>query len=99
MGPAIEATAKDEGQQVLLWSIDTKDFTKPPPEAIVTSVMANLKPGSIVLMHDGGGDRGSTLAALPIIIDQLHAAGYELVMPDTVPPVAAAPVTQATLPA
>lgn len=99
MGANIEATVKDEGQQVLLWTVDTKDFTKPPPEVIVGAVMAGVKPGGVVLMHDGGGDRASTLAALPIVIDQLRAAGYELVLPDAVPPVPAAPVVVAALPA
>jgi len=93
LGPSVVATAKAEGQQVLLWTIDTKDFTKPPPPAIVNSVMANLKPGAVVLMHDGGGDRNNTVAALPVIIDQIRAAGFELVLPDAVAPVAAAPET------
>jgi len=91
LGPNVVATAKAEGQQVLIWTIDTKDFTKPPAPAIVTSVMANLKPGAVVLMHDGGGDRNNTVAALPVIIDQIRAAGYEMVLPETVAPVAAAP--------
>lgn len=98
MGSKIESTVEDEGQQVLLWSVDTKDFQKPAPEAIVTSVMANVQPGGIVLMHDGGGDRGATLAALPHIIDQLHAAGYQLVLPDAIPPVAPAAVIPGGLP-
>jgi len=98
MGPKIEATVKDEGQQVLLWTVDTKDFQKPPPEAIIGAVMANVQPGGVVLMHDGGGDRAATLAALPTIIDQLRGAGYQLVLPDAIPPVPAAPVTPATLP-
>ncbi len=99
MGPKIEQTAKDEGLQVLLWTVDTKDFQKPPPEAIIGAVMANVKPGGVVLMHDGGGDRGTTLAALPAMIDQLRAAGYQLVLPDAVAPMPAAPVSPASLPA
>jgi len=96
LGPNVVATAKAEGQQVMIWTIDTKDFTRPPPPAIVTSVMTNLKPGAIVLMHDGGGDRGATLAALSVVIDQMRAAGFELVLPDAVPPVPAAPEAPAT---
>ena len=99
MGPNIEAVAKSEGQQVLMWTVDTKDFTKPPPEAIVATVMANVQPGGVVLMHDGGGDRAATIAALPALIDQLRGAGYELVLPDDVPPVPAAPVVPVALPA
>lgn len=99
MSRAIEATAKDEGQQVLLWTVDTKDFQKPPPEAILATIMAEVKPGGIVLMHDGGGDRTSTLQALGTVIDRLRGEGYELVLPDDVPPVPAAPLTPATFPA
>jgi peptidoglycan/xylan/chitin deacetylase (PgdA/CDA1 family) len=100
MGPKIEATVKDEGQQVLLWTVDTKDFQKGrTPEAIIASVMTTVKGGGVVLMHDGGGDQAATLAALPALIDQLRAAGYQLVLPDAVPPVTAAPVTPAPVPA
>jgi hypothetical protein len=42
-----------------------------------------MHPGDIVLMHDGGGDRHNTVAALPIIIRQLKAQGYRFVtMPE-----------------
>lgn len=99
LGPNVIATAKAQGQQVLLWTVDTKDYTKPPVEAIIATVMAQVQPGGVVLMHDGGGDRANTLAALPAVIDQLRGAGYELVLPDAVSPVLAAAVTPATLPA
>jgi peptidoglycan/xylan/chitin deacetylase (PgdA/CDA1 family) len=99
MGPKIEVAAKALGLQVLLWTIDTKDFQKPAPEAIIATVMANVKPGAVILLHDGGGDRSHTLAALPGLIDQLRAAGYEMVLPATVGPVPPAPPTDATLPA
>lgn len=99
LGPAVIATAKAEGQQVLVWTIDTKDYTKPPPAAIVGAVMGQVQPGAIVLMHDGGGDRRNTIAALPVIIDQLRAAGYELVLPDAISPVGATPATPTSPPA
>jgi len=92
LGPSVIATAKAQGQGVLLWTVDTKDFQKPPPEEIVNRVMGQVQPGGVVLLHDGGGDRGATLAALPVLIDRLRADGYELVLPDAVAPVAAAPV-------
>lgn len=92
LGANVIATAKAQGQTVMLWSVDTKDYRKPPPEEIIGTVVGQVKPGAIVLMHDGGGDRNNTLAALPVLIDQLRAAGYEFVLPDNVAPVAAAPV-------
>lgn len=97
LGPNVLATVKGQGQQVLMWTVDTKDFTKPPPEELVAAVMGQVQPGGVVLLHDGGGDRGPTIAALPAIIDQLRGAGYELVLPAAVPPVPAAPVVPSTL--
>ena len=35
--------------------------------------------GSVILLHDGGGDRSATVAALPLLIDTLRAKGYEIV--------------------
>ena len=53
----------------------------PSAQQIVTRVIeqAQSKKGNIVLLHDGGGNRANTVAALPRIIDQLRAAGFELV--------------------
>jgi peptidoglycan-N-acetylglucosamine deacetylase len=42
-------------------------------------VLAALHPGAIVIMHDGGGNRAQTVAALPAIIRGIRAAGYQLV--------------------
>ena len=66
---------------------DWRDNPRRTADQIVQDVMANLPPcspsnlkcGNIVLLHDGGGDRGETIKALPVIIDQLRAKGYELV--------------------
>src|SRR6202035_953087 len=53
----------------------------PPVDTIVQRVMADTQTGkgNIILMHDGGGDRSHTVAALPRIIDGLRAKGYEFV--------------------
>ena len=70
--------------------IDTDDWNEHPrksPQDITGSVMAqldNMKKnpqfrGSIILMHDGGGNRAPTVAALPMLIDALRAKGYQLV--------------------
>ncbi len=58
----------------------TQDLTKPRDyRDIVKSVVVNRSVGSIVLLHDAGGDRSRTLAALPEIITQLRALGYKFV--------------------
>ena len=70
--------------------IDTDDWNEHPrktPQEIVKAVLDQLeamktKPqfrGSIILLHDGGGDRSVTVAALPLLIDTLRAKGYKIV--------------------
>jgi len=45
----------------------------------VERALAGARPGAIILMHDGGGNRLQTVAALPVIIHDLRARGYHLV--------------------
>lgn len=60
----------------VLWSVDSEDYTRPGAGAIVRNVVDAVQPGSIVLMHDGGGDRTETIAALPRIVSRLRREGY-----------------------
>ena len=61
------------------WDIDTDDWQQPAAATIVTRVMRAVRPGAVVLMHDGGGNRSHTVQALPTIIKQLKAMGYSFV--------------------
>ena len=81
---------QNAGYIVIGNKIDTDDWNEHPrksPQEIVQSVLAQLermktKPqfrGSVILMHDGGGDRSATVAALPVLIDALRAHGYNIV--------------------
>jgi len=63
----------------ILWTIDTHDFAQPGVRQIVSSVLDGARPGAIVLMHDAGGVRTQTIAALPTIITGLRKRGYTLV--------------------
>lgn len=74
-------TAHAQGLRVLQWSVDPRDFDRPPPAEIVRRVMTSVRPGRIVLMHDGGGDRSNTVAALGPIIAMLKAQGYTFAQP------------------
>ena len=57
----------------------TEDKRQRPAEQIAAEVMRQAKNGNIVLLHDGGGERAQTVAALPLIIDEMRAQGYEFV--------------------
>jgi peptidoglycan/xylan/chitin deacetylase (PgdA/CDA1 family) len=77
--------------QMVLWSVDTGDYELPGVETIVNRVTEGAKPGAIFLMHDAGGDRSETVAALPLLIQKLRARGFHLVtvprlMADDPPP-------------
>ena len=62
-----------------LWSVNPRDFRTPGSATIKRRVLAGVKPGAIILAHDGGGDRSQTLAAIPSIIRTLKARGYRFV--------------------
>ena len=49
---------------------------------IVGNIMRNTKTGSIILEHDGGGNRSQTVAALKIVLPRLLAAGYQFTTPN-----------------
>ena len=78
------------GYTIIGDKIDTDDWDEHPrktPQEITQRVFAQLEGmksrpdfrGSIILMHDGGGDRSATIAALPVLIDALRAKGYKIV--------------------
>ena len=63
--------ARELGMNALGWDVDPLDWKKPSAEAIRSRVINQARPGSIVLLHDGGGDRSATLAACPSILSEL----------------------------
>ena len=69
------ALARRDGFKVVLWDVDPQDWARPGVDAIVTNVLAHTRPGSVVLMHDGGGERSQTLAALRRILPALRSRG------------------------
>ena len=72
-------TARSLGLATVLWNVDPSDYAQPGAAAIEQRVLAQVRPGSIIVSHDGGGPRGQTLAAYPSIISKLRARGYRIV--------------------
>jgi peptidoglycan-N-acetylglucosamine deacetylase len=66
----------NRGQRQILWTVDPRDWSRPGTWTIVNRVLANVRDGSRILMHDGGGDRSQSVAALDILIPKLRARGY-----------------------
>jgi peptidoglycan/xylan/chitin deacetylase (PgdA/CDA1 family) len=71
--------ARALGMTTVLWNVDPRDWSTPGSSAIYSRVVSAARPGAIVVMHDGGGNRSQTVAALPRIIKTLHGRGYHLV--------------------
>ncbi|MFG1905921.1 polysaccharide deacetylase family protein [Kribbella sp. NPDC048928] len=72
----IAAIAAGYHQRQVLWDVDTKDWEKPGIAHIEHAIMAGARPGAIILMHDGGGNRSQTVAALDHTLTQLTKQGY-----------------------
>jgi peptidoglycan-N-acetylglucosamine deacetylase len=64
---------------MVLWTVDTSDYQEPGVTTIVDRALQGARPGAIILMHDAGGNRSETVAALPLIIRRLRRRGYKLV--------------------
>jgi peptidoglycan-N-acetylglucosamine deacetylase len=74
---SVISTAAGLGLWTINWDVDPRDWSTPGTSAIYNTIVDTTQPGSIILMHDGGGNRSETLAALPQVIDTLRARGYE----------------------
>jgi peptidoglycan/xylan/chitin deacetylase (PgdA/CDA1 family) len=79
VSPALISEARRMRFTTIQWDVDPRDWARPGTDAIYGNVVGNVHPGSIVLQHDGGGDRSETLAALPREIDTLRHRGYKFV--------------------
>jgi len=73
------ALLTQDNMLMVLWSVDTDDWERPGTKQIIRNALAGAKPGAIILLHDAGGDRAETVAALPVIIRKLRRRGYRLV--------------------
>jgi peptidoglycan/xylan/chitin deacetylase (PgdA/CDA1 family) len=81
--PALEAQARAQHMTPLKWTVDPRDWSRPGERAILATVYAELRPGGVILCHDGGGDRSQTVAALKVLMTRLPAMGYHFVIPPT----------------
>lgn len=77
----VERTAARHGMRPLGWSLDPRDWARPGVAKIVAAVRENVRPGSVILLHDGGGRRDQTVAALRILLPWLAGQGYRFDFP------------------
>ena len=76
-GPGLLKVASEMNLRVVMWTIDPRDWEKnKTSNEIATLIKKNMEPGAIILLHEG---KPQTLAALPILINDLQKDGWEFV--------------------
>jgi peptidoglycan/xylan/chitin deacetylase (PgdA/CDA1 family) len=72
----IDLLAEARSLELVLWDVDTRDWSRPGVPAIIDRA-TEAGSGDIILFHDGGGDRSQTVEALPEVILELDERGYD----------------------
>ncbi len=75
----LRRTASSVGLRQVLWTVDTLDWRYRNASSITSRALKGARPGAVILMHDGGGNRSATAAAVPRILKALRAKGYDFV--------------------
>ena len=78
----VQEACAELGYTIVLYTVLSSDWQRPGAQALVEQVSTRLRPGGIVVLHDGGGNRSQTVAALPEIIRRLRQKGLEPVRLD-----------------
>ncbi|CRK84468.1 DUF4309 domain-containing protein [Neobacillus massiliamazoniensis] len=74
----VASVSKQEGYSIVLWSIDTLDWSQKDSTNIVKNVVDNIRNGDIILMHSDS-DKSETKKALPLLIEELQKRNFEIV--------------------
>lgn len=77
----IRQIAASNGMKPLAWSVDPRDWSRPGTEQIVAAVQQQTRPGAVILLHDGGGRRDQTIAALQELLPWFVEQGYQFDVP------------------
>ncbi len=74
----VNARVAELGLRMTLWDVDPEDWRRPGTDAIVDRVLARVRPGAVILLHDGRRERGQTVAATERLLAGLTEQGYQL---------------------
>lgn len=74
--------ASEHGYRIVNWNVDSLDWKQLGQEKVISNILTNVKPGSIILQHSGGGpgqDLNGTVQALPTVIQTLKSRNLKMV--------------------
>ncbi len=74
----VAGIALSQHLQPILWTAHAEDWNQPPVDAMVADLRAGTAPGAVFLLHDGGGSRANTLAAVKQMLPEWRSQGYRL---------------------
>ncbi len=75
----VRRVVTNAGYHVAMWSIDPRDWQRPGSSVIARRILNNARDGAVVVLHDGGGNRAGTVAAMRTVVPALIERGFELV--------------------
>lgn len=73
---SVRRVARAQGKATVLWDVDPQDWRRPGVAAITRTITRQARPGAVILLHDGGGERSQSVAALDRALTTLRARGY-----------------------
>jgi len=84
--PAVWHQTRESKVKLITWTVDPQDYRCSSPVVLASRVIDSVEPGSVILLHDGGGNRECTVKALTTIIRELKDRGYTFVTLDEMQP-------------
>jgi peptidoglycan/xylan/chitin deacetylase (PgdA/CDA1 family) len=73
------SVTRDLHMLMVLWTVDTSDYARPGVARIEYTALSGARGGTILLFHDGGGNRSQTIKALPFILARLKRRHFHIV--------------------
>ena len=73
---ATASIAAELGKSIVMWDVDPQDWRQPGADQIARHILSHAYPGAIILLHDGGGGRSQTVAALRIVMAELSSRSF-----------------------
>ncbi len=74
-GTYTQEWAADHGLRVATWNVDPQDWRPKPAEELADHIVEHARPGAVVVLHDGGGDRTRTVEAVDMALERLADTG------------------------